>query len=1092
MDICKDLIKIDNEKNISISGLTDAFFGTYLYTYFNKYKKDILVVTPTLYEANKIYVSISNYTENVLLFPMDDFLTSEAISISPDLKISRLECLNELVKENRKRKIVVTHLDGYVRFLPNKKLYMDSILKLDLNTRIEPKALVEKLLNIGYKRETIVTTTGEIGVRGFVIDIYPLGENHPVRLEFFGDEIDSIRYFDEATQRSIKEIKSIKILPNTEDIFETEVNKEHKFLSVENKNIGNIEDYLTNPNFFYKDINQLNTAYKKLEEDAFNYKQEKDKLFPGKYFLDFKKIYHEDAIKYYTIDNYIQDKNALYFDSKEIPDFHGDVELVDSYIKKMLLHKKTICICVSKNRFKNLKKYLSCNLYETTIDDIKERVVNLIPMSLESGYSYLDYVFISAKELFKETVRNKYKTKLKYTSKINDINKLSIGDYIVHTIHGIGIYNGIKSLKQCDLTKDYLEILYQGKDKLYIPVEKIDLISKFCGKEGAVPKINKLGGSEWTKTKLRIREKVRDIADTLIKIHAKRELKEGYGFSKDTEMQLQFEEEFPYVYTRDQALVTKQIKEDMEQKHPMDRLLCGDVGYGKTEVAFRAMFKAVCDSKQVLYLCPTTILSNQVYENAKERFKNFPVSIGLLNRFTTKKEAQKIVNALKNKTIDIVVGTHRILSDDIKPKDLGLLVIDEEQRFGVMHKEKLKQYKENVDVLTLTATPIPRTLQMSMVGLRSLSTIETPPVDRYPVQTYVIEESNQIIRDAIYKEMSRGGQVFLLYNRVESIEEEAKKIQSLVKDARIVVAHGQMNKTELEQKMQDFIDFKYDILLCTTIIETGIDIPNVNTLIIKDADRFGLAQLYQIRGRVGRSNKIAYAYLMYKGGKVLTETAMKRLNVIKDFTELGSGFSIATRDLSIRGAGDILGSQQAGFIDSVGIDLYLKILNEEVERLKGKEVEEEKEEMPLLNVSTHIDDSYVEEADLKIEIHKLINEIDSYKKLEETKSTIEDRFGKVDEELLIYMYEEWFEKIAKTLEIEKVTKTKNFVDLTFSESISKRIDTEALFLSAFHISNMFRFQSKNNKLHVILDTIKLEKHYIYYLKDLLDKIKYLD
>ena len=623
-------------------------------------------------------------------------------------------------------------------------------------------------------------------------------------------------------------------------------------------------------------------------------------------------------------------------------------------------------------------------------------------------------------------------------------------------------------------------------------MKSIDLISKFCGKEGAVPKINKLGGSEWTKTKLRIREKVRDIADTLIKIHAKRELKEGYGFSKDTEMQLQFEEEFPYVYTRDQALVTKQIKEDMEQKHPMDRLLCGDVGYGKTEVAFRAMFKAVCDSKQVLYLCPTTILSNQVYENAKERFKNFPVSIGLLNRFTTKKEAQNIVNALKNKTIDIVVGTHRILSDDIKPKDLGLLVIDEEQRFGVMHKEKLKQYKENVDVLTLTATPIPRTLQMSMVGLRSLSTIETPPVDRYPVQTYVIEESNQIIRDAIYKEMSRGGQVFLLYNRVESIEEEAKKIQSLVKDARIVVAHGQMNKTELEQKMQDFIDFKYDILLCTTIIETGIDIPNVNTLIIKDADRFGLAQLYQIRGRVGRSNKIAYAYLMYKGGKVLTETAMKRLNVIKDFTELGSGFSIATRDLSIRGAGDILGSQQAGFIDSVGIDLYLKILNEEVERLKGKEVEEEKEEMPLLNVSTHIDDSYVEEVDLKIEIHKLINEIDSYKKLEETKSTIEDRFGKVDEELLIYMYEEWFEKIAKTLEIEKVTKTKNFVDLTFSESISKRIDTEALFLSAFHISNMFRFQSKNNKLHVILDTIKLEKHYIYYLTDLLDKIKYLD
>lgn len=1092
MNVFKELIAIDKENNISITGLTDAFFCAYLNAYKEKYNKDILIVVPTLYEANKIYTSLLGYNLDCLLFPMDDFLTSEAISISPDLKISRLECLNELISDNRNTKIVITHLDGYLRFLPTKQKYKDASISLEVNQTLDPKQLVQLLLNIGYKRETLVTTTGELGVRGFVIDVFPLGENHPVRIEFFGDDIDSIRYFDETTQKSIKEIEKINIRPNTEDIFDEVTDASHKYLSIVNKNLVNIEDYLENCNIFYKDISQMTLVYKKMEEDAFHYKIEKDKNFNGKYFLEWKKIYKDKAIKYYTIDNFIQDQYVQAYDSKDIPDFHSDIHLIDSYLTKNIHNGYTICICVAKNKFKNIKKYLTSKFYETTIDAIKPNCVNLVDFNMNSGFSYKNYIFITSKELFKEQTKTKYKTKLKYTSKINDINKLNIGDYIVHSIHGIGIYNGIKSLKKGDLIKDYLEVLYQGKDKLYIPVEKIDLINKFCGKEGAVPKINKLGSSEWYKTKARVREKVKNIASTLLQIYAKREIKEGFAFSKDTELQIQFEEEFPYTYTKDQALATDQIKEDMEKKIPMDRLLCGDVGYGKTEVAFRAMFKAVCDSKQVLYLCPTTILSNQVYENAKERFKNFPVNIGLLNRFTTPKEVKQILKELEEGTIDIVVGTHRILSNDINPKQLGLLVIDEEQRFGVMHKERIKQYKENVDVLTLTATPIPRTLQMSMVGLRSLSMIETPPVDRYPVQTYVIEDNNQIVRDAIYKEMSRGGQVFLLYNKVESIETEVRKIEKLVPDARIIFAHGQMSKAELEKRMQDFIDYKYDVLVCTTIIETGIDIPNVNTLIIKDADKFGLAQLYQIRGRVGRSNKIAYAYLMYQGGKVLTETALKRLNVIKDFTELGSGFSIATRDLSIRGAGDILGSQQAGFIDSIGIDLYIKILNEEVEKLKGNQVEEEKEETPLIDVSTHIKDEYVDDADLKIEIHKLINKIDSYESLKEIKTIIEDRFGKIEEDLLIYMYEEWFEKISKGLEIEKVMKTKTFIDLTFSENISKKIDAEKLFVSAFEISKMFRFQSKNNKLHIILDTVKYEKHYIYDLTKLLDSIEFLD
>ena len=544
--------------------------------------------------------------------------------------------------------------------------------------------------------------------------------------------------------------------------------------------------------------------------------------------------------------------------------------------------------------------------------------------------------------------------------------------------------------------------------------------------------------------------------------------------------------------TTDQQIAVNQIKGDMEDDKPMDRLLCGDVGFGKTEVAFRAIFKAIVDSKQVLLLCPTTILSDQHYKNALKRFENFPVNIELLNRFTTEKETKRIKAGLLDGTIDLVIGTHRLLSRDIEVKNLGLLVIDEEQRFGVLHKERIKEYKTNIDVLTLTATPIPRTLQMSMVGIRSLSLIETPPVDRYPIQTYVVEENDQLIRDAIYKELSRNGQIFILFNSVEKIQLKVDKIKKLAPDAKVDFAHGQMNKTTLENKMINFVNKEFDILVCTTIIETGIDIPNVNTLIILDADRFGLSQLYQIRGRVGRSNKFAYAYLMYNPQKVLTETAIKRLNVIKEFTELGSGFSIATRDLSIRGAGDILGSEQAGFIDTVGIELYLKMLDNEVERRKGKSILEEDEiedsNKQVINISTHIKDEYVLDEKLKIEIHKKINEIDSKKKLLKVKEEIEDRFGKIDDDMYIYMYSEWFEKQIKQINVKKVNQTKNYIELIFSKDLAKYLDMEELFIEAFRISTMFRFKSKESTISIILDTIKLDKHPIYYLTDLLDYI----
>ena len=632
-----------------------------------------------------------------------------------------------------------------------------------------------------------------------------------------------------------------------------------------------------------------------------------------------------------------------------------------------------------------------------------------------------------------------------------------------------------------------MTVEYQDNDKLYIPVEKIELISKFSSNEGIQPKINKLGSSEWEKTKLKVRKKIEDIAGDLIKLYAIRESSVGYAMDKDDENQVLFESEFPFSETNDQLKATDEIKKDMESIKPMDRLLCGDVGFGKTEVAFRAIFKAILSGKQVAYLCPTTILSNQQYNNAIERFKTFPVRIEILNRFVTPKKTKEILEDLKEGKIDLLIGTHRLLSKDVIFKNLGLLVIDEEQRFGVKHKEQIKQIKNNIDVLTLSATPIPRTLQMSMMGIRNLSLIETPPTNRYPVQTYVLEENDSIIKSAIYKELARNGQVFILYNYVSNIENKKNELQKLLPDIKIKFAHGRMNKKELEDVMISFINKEFDVLLCTTIIETGIDIPSANTLIIIDADHFGLSQLYQIRGRVGRSNKIAYCYLMYNKGKSLSDVATKRLNVIKEFTELGSGFSIAMRDLSIRGAGDILGSEQAGFIDTVGIDLYLQMLDEEIKKIKGLPIKEisKQDERPLLDIETTIDDNYVDDTDLKIEIHKKINEIDSYDKLLQIKNEIEDRFGKISDNLLIYMHEEWFEKLAKKLNINQIRQTPNFIEVTLPKELTDNLNGELFFKEVSSLSRMFRFSKKQNNIVVTLDIIKLDKHFVYYLIDLL-------
>ncbi|HIT24335.1 MAG TPA: transcription-repair coupling factor, partial [Candidatus Faecimonas intestinavium] len=1050
----------------------------------------ILVVVNSLYEANQLYSSLSNYTDNVSLFPMDDFLTSEALAISPELRYNRLETINKVLEQPN---IVITNLMGYLRFLPTKKNYQQAFLNLEVGNTINPQELVEKLVQSGYTRDTIVNKTGEFAVRGFIIDVFPVESDTAVRIEFFDDEIESIRYFDCDTQKSLSSISSILIRPCSEflttKIVEEDSSKQ-KFLPFYEE-VSSILDYLGDSITFFKDYEQLKVSFSQIMEEVLTYRSTKDAEFNGKYMFDFLDIHPTFPIYYMNIDHYLSN-NILDLGVHTINNFNENADSINQFIRQSINDGKTVVLCLKKYQIFSVMKFLNMKVVETDFDHIIPDEVNLVSTPLKAGFVYQNYVFLTANELFlvKEK-QKKYRTKFKYSSSISDINKLSVGDYVVHNIHGIGVYNGIKTLSLSGVQKDYVEVLYQGEDKLYIPVEKIDLLNKYTGKEGYAPKVNKLGGSEWEKTKNRVKKKVQDMADDLLQLYAEREARQGFAFSPDCDMLLDFEAEFPYELTPDQKRAIAQIKEDMEKPTPMDRLLCGDVGFGKTEVAFVAAFKAILDSKQVLFLCPTTILSNQHYENAMERFKDFPVSIGLLNRFTSPKEVKRIIEGISNGTIDLVFGTHRLLSDDIKPKNLGLLVIDEEQRFGVTHKEKIKRYKTNVDVLTLTATPIPRTLQMSLVGIRSLSLIETPPVNRYPVQTYVIEENNQILKDAIYKELSRDGQVFILYNKVESIEEEMYRIQNLVPDARIITAHGQMNKNALENRILDFINHEYDILVCTTIIETGIDIPNVNTLIIMDADRFGLSQLYQIRGRVGRSDKFAYAYLMYHPAKVLTESAVKRLNVIKEFTALGSGFSIATRDLSIRGAGDILGSEQAGFIDSVGIDLYLRLLNEEVARKKNIELPLEEEEIdskPLLNVSTHIDDHYVSEDDLKIEIHRKINEIDSAEKLEDVKAELEDRFGRVNDDMLIYMYEEWFEKLAKRVGVKRVSQTKNSIELVFPEEVVSKFRVDELFMDSYEISPSFRFLSRGSNLVIILDIIKLEKHPIYYLVSLLDLI----
>lgn len=1061
MNFLGEIFKYENHARVC--GLTSELQAQYYYHYFKQNDDNILIVTNSLYDSNKIYQKLKTYTDDVCLFPMDDFLSSVALAISPDLKVNRLETLEYL--KNHDKTIVVTNLMGYLRFLPSYEKSQNLKVSLKKGLTIDRDKIVNELEEYGYVRTSLVTSTGEYALRGFIIDIFPIEADHPIRIELFGEEVEAIRVFNEETQLSINEISKIDILPIQELNFD-----EHSSLF----------EYMHNPFVFFINENQINNGYNKIRKDIEEYSGNKDVLISD-FMYSFEEINPNNYMYIETINNF---DNSISFNSKEIIKFKGDY---DTFKDFCLTHKNTnvVIICLSKDKQIDLVKEL---FSDVNIGSIKENTINILKFKLNEGFIIDKYMVISEFDIDNFKITNVYKNNFKIGRKIKGFEDIKIGDYVVHSQHGIGVYAGIEAITKNGLVKDYIKINYLGNDKIYIPVEKITTIYKYSDKDGTPPKLNKLNSTSWAKTKMKVRNRIKDISDELIKLYATRTSIKGPVFNNFDE-EYTFAANFNYNETNDQLKTIKEIDNDLKSSIPMDRILCGDVGFGKTEVAFRGMFKTIVNGYQVAYLCPTTLLSRQQYNNALSRFREFPVNIALLNRFTSTKEVKRIYEGLKSGSIDIVFGTHKLLNKEIDFNNLGLLVVDEEQRFGVTHKERIKEIKNDVNVLTLSATPIPRTLKMAMSGLRDLSIIDTAPINRYPVQTYVVEEKEVLIKDAVYKELSRNGQVFVLYNRVASIQDEVDKLSSLVPEARIVMAHGQMDKNELENIVSDFVDYKYDILVCTTIIETGIDIPNVNTLIVIDADNFGLSQLYQLRGRVGRSDKIAYAYLMYNPAKVLTETAIKRLQSIKDFTELGSGYKIAMRDLSIRGAGDLLGAEQAGFVDSVGLELYTQMVSEEIKRLNGEEVLEEENSNPLIEVANHISDEFVKEESIKIEIHQLINEIKDQTSLEKVKSEILDRFGNITSEMDIYMHEEWFSELANQLNIKRVKQTETLLELELPADISDKIQGDKLFLIAYNINPKFRLSYRMKKIYVSLSLVNLEKHFVYYLVPLLDEIK---
>lgn len=1039
--LCKKLFDFDinNIKNVSISD-NEIYNQFILYTFFSS-GKNIMLVFPTLNEATEKFNNLKSYLDDVYLFPEDDIISKSAIAASPELLYMRINLLNKI--NDNKQKIVIVHLNSYIKKMSNIQAYRDKTIHLKKNKIVNREKLIKDLTENGYKRESMVYNTSDFSVRGFVIDVYPVGEENPVRIELFDDVVEKVKYFDPITQKTMKELDEVSILSLNENYNDSE---------------SSIKDYLENKIVMYHNFNQI-----KLQEKMLKPQMEYLNISSSVFKLN--ELLTKDDIYLDTINNKNKDINIF---AKNIEYYNSNKSM---FIDDIIKNNGTL--------YSSNKNFINEILHLNN----KIKTVN---KNLNKGFVYKNKYYYSENDLYGNNKTQKIKYKENIGKNIISLDNLQIGDYVVHRKNGIGIYKGITTIEKNKLKKDYILIQYKGNDKLYLPVEDISKLYKYVSKEGMKPTINKLNSIEWTKTKLRIREKIKDITQDLLKIYKEREKAIIKPFSKDDENQIIFENEFEYEETPDQIKAINEIKKDLEKPRPMERLLCGDVGYGKTEVIFRAMFKAVENNYQVAYLCPTTILSYQQYESAKERFRNFAINIDIINRHYTNKQVQAKIKKLKEGKTDIIFGTHRLLSKDVEYNNLGLLVIDEEHRFGVEQKEKIKKIKSNVHVLSVSATPIPRSLQMSLVGIRDLSLIESAPQNRYPVQTYVIEYNEMLIREVILKEISRKGQAFILYNNVMNMINLVNKYKRIIPEAKICYAHGKMTKKEMQDIIYDFTNKKYDVLVSTTIIENGIDIPNANTIIVIDSERFGLSQLYQIRGRVGRSDKIAYAYLMYKKEKILTLTAKKRLEAIKEFTELGSGYKISMRDLAIRGAGDLLGKEQAGFIDSVGVNMYLDLIKEEVEGTKEEDIDSPKEVM--LNVPTHIGNEYTDDSDVVIELHKKINAISNKTELNSVLEEIKDRFGITNQELQLYAHEKYIERLI-ILDNVKISENDNKkIVLRLLKSSYKDISIEELFIKTINISGKFNFLYKNDSIYITLLKTTLEKNYLYYIEELLELI----
>ncbi len=1116
-----------------VAGLSGSARTVLIASLYKETKRPLLVVTHNLFQAQKLYDDLITLVngEEVFLYPVNELIASEIGIASPELKGQRIEALNYW--SSTQKGIIISPIAGLKRFLPSKKQWIQNQLELKVGSDIDLDELVEKLIRMGYERGSMVSTPGEFSIRGGIIDIYPLTEENPVRIELFDTEIDSIRTFSLEDQRSQEKLSSMMIGPATEILLEdehiengisllekglaktlkkikSETSKEllvenitheleqlkqgqylqqmFKYLSLFYKKPASLLDYLPNNGAVILDeisrIFEMADHLDKEEAEWYTNLLETGEIIQDITFShDFTTMFQKSKNTFVHFSLFLRHvphtnpQNILNMSCKQMQNFHGQMHVLKSEIDRWKKGNNAVVVLgSSEDRVKKLESVLEdYEIDYVTLDSEATFLpgrVQIVQGDLNDGFELplQKLAVITEEELFKKKLKkSSRRQKLSNAERIKSYSELQVGDYVVHINHGIGKYLGIETLEINGVHKDYLNIRYQGSDKLYVPVEQIDQVQKYVGSEGKEPKIYKLGGSDWKRVKKKVESSVQDIADDLIKLYAEREASRGYSFSPDGDMQREFESAFAYQETDDQLRSIHEIKKDMESERPMDRLLCGDVGYGKTEVAIRAAFKAIMDGKQVAFLVPTTILAQQHYETIRERFQDFPISIGLLSRFRSRKQQTEVTKGLKSGAVDIVVGTHRLLSKDIVYRDLGLLIIDEEQRFGVTHKEKIKQMKANIDVLTLTATPIPRTLHMSMLGVRDLSVIETPPENRFPVQTYVVEYNGALVREAIERELARDGQVYFLYNRVEDIERKAEEISMLVPDARVAYAHGKMTENELESVILNFLDGQYDVLVTTTIIETGVDIPNVNTLIVHDADRMGLSQLYQLRGRVGRSNRIAYAYFTHRKDKVLTEVAERRLQAIKEFTELGSGFKIAMRDLSIRGAGNILGAQQHGFIDSVGFDLYSQMLKEAIEEKRGNVPDEKQINVEIdLELDAYIPDSYLSDGHQKIEMYKRFRGITSLEDIEELKEEMIDRFGDYPKEVELLFKVAEIKVFANQERVESIKQVRQEITMLISEEGSKTIDGHKLFQLSNKFGRMISLGMEGNKLKIVL------------------------